>query len=50
MLKDTDDSTVFFTLSGSTSAKAVGRMLVKLTPGHNTDIWDNLRRLVKDVN
>ncbi len=29
--RDTDDLTVFFTLSGSTSAKAVRRMLMKLT-------------------
>ncbi len=32
-IKDTDDLTVFFMLSGSTSAKAVHRMLMKLTPG-----------------
>jgi len=31
--KDTDDLTVFFTLLGSTSAKAVRRTLMKLTPG-----------------
>jgi hypothetical protein len=30
--KDTDDLTVFFTLMGSTSVKAVRKMLVKLTP------------------
>ncbi len=31
-VKDTDNLTVFFTLLGSTSIKAVRRMLVKLTP------------------
>jgi len=32
-VKGTDDSTVFFTLLGSTSVKAECRMLMKLTPG-----------------
>ncbi len=31
-VKNTDDLAVFFTLSGSMSAKAVQRTLVKLTP------------------
>jgi len=31
-VKDTDDLTVFFMLSGSTSVKAAHKMLVKLTP------------------
>jgi len=31
-LKDTDDLTVFFTLSGPTSIKASSKMLAKLTP------------------
>ncbi len=33
--KETNDLTVFFTLSGSTCAKAARIMLVKLTPGVN---------------
>ncbi len=33
--KDTDDLTILFTLSGSMSAKAVHRTLMKLTPGVN---------------
>jgi len=32
-LKDADDLTVFFYLSGSMSVKALRKMLVKLTPG-----------------
>jgi len=32
-VKDTDDLTVFFTLSGSMSIKAARKTLVKLTPG-----------------
>ncbi len=32
-VKDTDDFTVFFTLLGSTSTKAVSGTLMKLTPG-----------------
>jgi len=34
-IKDTDDLTVFFTLSKSSSVKAARKTLVKLTPG-----WD----------
>ncbi len=34
-VKKTDDLTVFFTLLGSTSVKAVPRTLMKLSPGVN---------------
>ncbi len=42
-IKDTDDLTVCFTLSGSKSVKAVRRTLMKLSPYVGDEVFKSLK-------